>query len=99
MSLPLAKLKNLALYHYDSCPFCAKTRQAIKKLGLNIELRNIQTSSQHRNDLQRGGHKTQVPCLRLEQANGADQWLYESDDIINFLAKQQNELLHLALTA
>jgi len=98
MSLSLAKIKNLALYHYDSCPFCAKTRQAIKELGLSIELRNIQTNPHHRNDLKRGGHKTQVPCLRIEQSNEVEQWLYESDDIINFLAKQQNELMHLALT-
>jgi len=99
MTLSLAKLKNLALYHYDSCPFCAKTRQAISKLGLNVELRNIQTSPQHRNDLHHGGKKTQVPCLRIEQTNGDSQWLYESDDIINFLAQQQNELLRLAFTA
>ncbi|PKG82351.1 glutaredoxin [Colwellia sp. 75C3] len=99
MTLSLTQPKNLALYHYDSCPFCAKTRRAIDKLGLEIELKNIQTNHQHRIDLQHGGHKTQVPCLRIEQAKGDTQWLYESDDIINFLAKQQNELFNLALTA
>lgn len=88
MTLPPEQPKNLALYHYDSCPFCAKTRRAIDKLGLEIELRNIEKNNQHRIELQRGGHKTQVPCLRIEQAKGDTQWLYESDDIIEFLALQ-----------
>jgi len=99
MTLSLTQPKTLALYHYNTCPFCAKTRQAIAELDLKIELRNIQQSHQHRIDLHRGGKKTQVPCLRIEQANGEAQWLYESDDIIYFLAQQQNQLLHLATTA
>ena len=99
MTASLSQPKKLALYHYDACPFCAKTRQAINELNLDIELRNIQKSRQHRTDLQQGGNKTQVPCLRIEGENKKVQWLYESDDIITFLAKQQNELLHLTLTA
>jgi len=99
MTLSLAPLKNLALYHYDSCPFCAKTRYAIDDLGLSVELRNIQHNHKHHIDLKNGGSKTQVPCLRIEQSNGETQWLYESEDIINFLAQQKNESFHLALTA
>ena len=85
MTLSAVQPNNMALYHYDSCPFCAKTRHAIDELELRIELRNIQKNHQHRIELQQGGNKTQVPCLRIEQANGKAQWLYESDDIINFL--------------
>jgi len=99
MTLSLTPSKNLALYHYDSCPFCAKTRRVIDELGLQVELKNIQHNHKHHIDLKNGGHKTQVPCLRVEQATGDTQWLYESDEIINFLAQQQNELFHLALTA
>ena len=88
MTLSPKQPKKLSLYHYDSCPFCAKTRRAIDKLGLEIELRNIEKNNQYRIELQQGGHKTQVPCLRIEQANSDTQWLYESDDIIEFLAQQ-----------
>lgn len=94
-----AQQKKLALYHYDSCPYCAKTRQAISELGLDVELKNIQLNHQHRIDLHQGGNKTQVPCLRIEKSKGATQWLYESDDIINYLAQQQNELFRIAVTA
>ena len=90
---------SLSLYHYDSCPYCAKTRRNIDVLGLDVELRNIQLDHQHRIDLQQGGHKTQVPCLRIDDTNGNSQWLYESDDIIYYLAQQENELARLTLTA
>jgi len=42
MTLSAHQPNDLALYHYDSCPFCAKTRHAIHELDLSIELRNIQ---------------------------------------------------------
>lgn len=89
----------LALYHYDSCPFCAKTRRSIDELNVDVELRNIQLNHQHRIDLQQGGHKTQVPCLRINDSQGKTQWLYESDDIIHYLAQYQNELFRLSLMA
>lgn len=36
--------------------------------------------------LMQGGGKTQVPCLRIEQADGGVEWMYESNDIIQYLA-------------
>lgn len=89
----------LALYHYDSCPFCAKTRRSIDELNVDVELRNIELNHQHRIDLQQGCHKTTVPCLRVDNSNGETQWLYESDDIIHYLAQQQNELYRITRMA
>ena len=79
-------IKGLALYHYPSCPFCAYTRQAIKQLGLNLVQRDIQQSPQHSHDLVSGGGSRQVPCLRIEREDGQIKWLYESQDIVQFLA-------------
>lgn len=89
----------LALYHYDSCPFCAKTRRSINKLGIDVELRNIKLHHKHRIDLHQGGHKTQVPCLRIDDGKGETQWLYESDDIIHYLTQYQSELFRLTRMA
>jgi len=99
MVLSLEQSENIALYHYELCPFCTKTRRAIDELGLEIELKNIEKNHQYRIDLHHGGQKTQVPCLRIERSNGDSQWLYKSAEIINYLAKHQNELFHLTLTA
>lgn len=97
--MTITQSQKLALYHFDSCPFCAKTRRSIDELNVDIELRNIQLNHQHRMDLQQGGHKTQVPCLRIEDAQGKTQWLYESDDIIHYLVQQQSELFRLTRMA
>lgn len=85
----------LALYHYHACPFCAYTRQALEKLKLNVERRDIQKSAQHRRDLIAGGGSKQVPCLRIEREDGQVKWLYESQDIVSFLVhySQQTDLI------
>ena len=75
----------MALYQFKSCPFCIKVRREMKRLSLNIELRDAQHNTEHRNALMQGGGKPQVPCLRITDAQGNDTWLYESDAIIALL--------------
>jgi len=75
----------LALYHYDSCMYCARVRGVIARLGLNIELRDIMRDPQHRQALLAGGGRTTVPCLRI--ADGIDvRWMYESNEIVAYLS-------------
>jgi glutathione S-transferase len=88
-----------ALYHYDSCPYCSKTRRSIDELGVEVELRNIKLNHQHQLELLQGGRKTQVPCLRIGKLTGESQWLYESDDIIDYLSRYQKELFRLTRMA
>jgi len=52
---------------------------------LDLELRNT-SDREHAQALMAGGGKTQVPCLRIENEQGAVEWMYESDDIIQYLA-------------
>ena len=75
----------LALYNSDACWFCARVRQTIDKLGLEIEIRDAAGDAGHRAELVRGGGKFQVPCLRIEDAQGAVRWMYESADICRYL--------------
>ena len=81
------KLDNHSLYYYDTCPFCMRVLFAIKELNLEIELRNIQTNMEHRNELTQGGGNQMVPCLRIDKG-GETQWMYESLDIIDYLKNQ-----------
>jgi len=76
---------NLALYHFKTCPFCIKVRKEMARLSLPIELRDAQHDPAIRADLLRGGGKIQTPCLRIADAQGNVQWMYESDDIIKYL--------------
>ncbi len=83
-----AQTANMAIYQYAACPFCVKTRRAIRRLGLNIELRDAKNDPEYRQELEQQGGKQQVPCLRIEAEDGSVTWLYESSEIIAYLQKR-----------
>ena len=83
------KTKCLSLYQFFACPFCVKTRRALQRLNIAIETKDINKNQQYRSELEQGGGKTQVPCLRIEEGDQV-RWLYESSDIINFLEQRIN---------
>mgnify|MGYP000087495165 FL=1 len=76
--------KILKLYQFYACPFCVKTRRAIKRLNLKVETRDAQTAGKFRKELEISGGKIKVPCLKLEGA-GEATLIYESNDIIKYL--------------
>lgn len=75
----------LAVYQFEACPFCIKVRRGMRRLGLNIELRNVNENKQYENELVSGGGELQVPCLRIQNEDGSVQWMYESSDILKYL--------------
>ena len=83
-----AATAGMALYQFRACPFCVKTRRAMKRLGLGIELRDARTDPQWRRQLLSGGGRLQVPCLFVPGNPGEDRWMYESGDIIAYLERR-----------
>ena len=77
--------RDLALYQFNTCPFCIKVRQEMRRLSLNIELRDTQHDAANREALLQGGGKPMVPCLRIRDEQGNSRWMYESGDIIEYL--------------
>lgn len=77
--------QSLALYQFNTCPFCIKVRREIKRLSLPIELRDAQKNQLNRADLLQGGGYVKVPCLQIIDDQGNVQWLYESTAIIQYL--------------
>jgi glutaredoxin len=82
-----AQTSRLVMYEFLTCPFCIKTRRAIKRLSLNIETRDALHHAPSRRQLLEGGGQVKVPCLRITNADGNVEWMYESDDIISYLQK------------
>lgn len=80
-----AECLNLALYQFKTCPFCVKVRREMRRLSLNIPLLDAQPDGPIRGDLIRGGGKAMVPCLRITNAHGESEWMYESAQIIQYL--------------
>ena len=84
------EVRGMYLYQLYACPFCIKTRRAIRRLNLPIETRNVHLGSPYRAQLEQGGGMFQVPCL-FWQENGQDVWMYESSDIIEHLEQRFGE--------
>lgn len=80
-----SQTRALRLYQFRTCPFCIKTRHAVRRLALNIELRDAQHDPGSREELLKGGGEVKVPCLRISEPDGEVRWMYESDDIIAYL--------------
>jgi glutathione S-transferase len=80
-----AQCQSLVLYHYKTCPFCMKVRQEMRRLSLNIRHIDAQPEGSDRAALVAGGGLAKVPCLKITDAAGASQWLYDSDQIISYL--------------
>ena len=80
--------QSLALYQFSTCPFCIKVRQEMRLLSLPIEKRDAQHNSTHREALLEGSGATQVPCLKITEANGQTRWLQDSGAIVAYLRER-----------
>jgi len=78
----------LTLYQYEACPFCVKVRRAMKRHGLNIEIRDVKRSESAKNELLSGGGDLKVPCLRISEGERGFHWMYDSRDIIGYLEER-----------
>jgi len=83
-----AKTAKMSLYQFNACPFCVKTRRQIRKKSLNIELRDAKNNMAFKDELLTQGGKHKVPCLRIENGTQDITWLYESNEINDFLEKE-----------
>lgn len=82
----------LALYQFRACPFCIKVRKELARLGLNVDTRDAQHDEHHRNALKLNGGRIKVPCLRVLDDNGQEEWMYESDAINAWLRARYERL-------
>ncbi len=80
--------ERLSLYEFQSCPFCVRVRDAIRRLGLEIEIRDIHESPEHHRELVEATGRETVPVLRIEGAGGEIRWLPESLDIIDYIERE-----------
>jgi glutaredoxin len=80
--------QSLALYQFNTCPFCIKVRQEMDRLSLPIEKRDAQHNAANRDELLQGSGATKVPCLKISQANGEVRWLQDSNAIVAYLRER-----------
>ena len=80
-----AASRDLVLYQFRTCPFCMKVRRTLAALSLPVERRDAQHDPVSRRELEEGGGRIKVPCLRITEADGSHTWLYESEAINRYL--------------
>ena len=73
------------LYQYDTCPFCARVRRFLDAQGIDVPMKDTLKEPAAFRELLMGGGRATVPCLRIETDAGDVHWLYESNDIIEYL--------------
>ena len=71
-------MKELTLYHKQTCPFCIKVLHYMEQEGIDIPLKNVADYNNYEELVGIGG-KGQVPALSI-----GGNILYESDDIIQW---------------
>lgn len=80
-------LQGLTLYQLFACPFCIKTRRALHRLNVSVDIKDIGQDSESRSTLETQAGRVQVPCLSIEE-NNETKWMYESSDIIQYIEKR-----------
>ena len=80
--------QSLALYQFNTCPFCIKVRQEMRRLSLPIDKRDAQHNAANRDELMQGSGATKVPCLKITEANGETRWLQDSNAIVTHLRER-----------
>jgi len=83
--------EKLALYAFDSCPYCRRVFAAAKALELTLEVRDIHRDPSHRSALIEATGRTTVPVLRIEEDERDVRWLPESRDIVDYLYARYGE--------
>lgn len=74
-----------SLYRTSWCSFCARVEACIERLGLEVELRDIDAGADFRRELAEATGRETVPCLRTDSQGGEVSWLFESARIIEAL--------------
>lgn len=73
-------MKDYILYVGTICPFCKKVENFLDEENIELKIVNIEKDRDAMMKLIEEGGKRQVPCLYH-----GGEYLYESDDIIEFL--------------
>jgi glutaredoxin len=80
----------LTLYAFQSCPYCQRVLEALRALEIEVEVKDIQQSAEHRRELVEARGRATAPVLRIEE-DGDVRWLPESHAIVAYLYQRFGE--------
>lgn len=77
-------MEPFTLYHMEYCPYCIRVRKAADKLGISLDLIDINNAPEARGKLLQARQRATVPVIEYSK-NGDRVLMGESRDIIDFL--------------
>ena len=84
----MENIESYQLFKTDLCGFCFRVRGFLDEFDIDVPLRDINTDAEAFRELLAGGGRATVPCLRIQRGDDV-QWMFESMDIIRYLAEQK----------
>ena len=81
------QVEGLALYQFDSCPFCMRVRMTMRSLGIDFEMRDTRHNGDYAEEVAAATGRATVPVLRIQEGD-AVRWLPESADIVAYLRQR-----------
>jgi len=73
------------LFKTDLCGFCYRVRGFLEQNGIEVPMRDVNHDRAAFRELLQATGRTTVPCLRIQRGEEV-QWMFESMDIIRYLA-------------
>ena len=70
----------LALYYFESCPYCQLVLSAIDRLQVKIKMCDIQSNPENLSRLVKDTGRKTVPCLYIDEKP-----MHESTEIIRWI--------------
>ncbi|MEM9068289.1 MAG: glutathione S-transferase N-terminal domain-containing protein [Myxococcota bacterium] len=80
----------LALYAFDSCPYCQRVYRAMDALDIAYEKRDVTRNPSYREELEEAVGSGTVPVLRIDDGESV-RWMPESQDIVRWLYENYGE--------
>lgn len=77
------------LFKTDLCGFCYRVRAFLEQQGIDMPLRDVNQDQAAFRELLENTRRTTVPCLRIQRGDEVE-WMFESMDIMRYLAQQHN---------
>ena len=84
----MAAAEQYQLFKTDTCGFCYRVGSFLQEKNIQVPVRDINQDQEAFRELLAGGGRSMVPCLRIESSDGGVSWMYESMDIMNYLASK-----------
>lgn len=77
------------LFKTELCGFCHRVRHFMAANDIDVPLRDINQDADAFKELLQSTGRATVPCLRIQRGDDVE-WMFESMDIMRYLAEQYN---------